>query len=100
MCWPKRTVLAGCEDLRSNLRRRLLWREPDAQAMLAACLHNGEGVKQNFDEAAKWFLKAAELGSAEAQYQIALYCIEGRSVPKDYVQAYVFLSMTTTRATD
>ena len=37
------------------------------------------GVSQNYTEAMKWYLKAAEQGNSEAQYRLG-YCYEYRSI--------------------
>lgn len=46
-----------------------------------------EGVKQNKSEAAKWFLKAAKQGLAEAQFNIANMYYHGKGVPKNRSEA-------------
>ena len=49
------------------------------------------GVKsyhsKDYSEAAKWFLKAAEQGDADAQYNLALMYENGEGVKKDYKEA-------------
>ncbi len=46
---------------------------------------------QDFDQAAKWFRKAAEQGYSEAQVQLsAMYCT-GKGVTTDYVKCYMWL---------
>lgn len=47
--------------------------ESDAKACynLGLMYHDGDGVKQNMDEAVKWYTKAADLNFAEAQYMLA-----------------------------
>ena len=46
-----------------------------------------EGVAQDKVEAIKWFRKAAELGSVEAQYALGYLYQEGLGVVKDYTEA-------------
>ena len=53
---------------------------------------DGEGAKQNFGLAAKWYGKAAEhvpdLGGArQGRNNLGMLYLEGRGVPKDYIQA-------------
>ena len=49
--------------------------------------HGQNGVAQDYTEAAKWFLKAAEQGNADAQTFLG-YCYEnGLGVTKDYNEA-------------
>jgi TPR repeat protein len=47
----------------------------------------GEGVSQDFAEAVKWYLKAAEQGNADAQFNLGGIYQEGIVVPQDYPQA-------------
>ena len=48
---------------------------------------HGEGVAKNTDEARKWFLKAAALNDAEAQYRLGLMYEVGLGVKQDYAEA-------------
>jgi TPR repeat protein len=43
----------------------------------------GDGVPEDFTEAAKWYRKAAEQGNAEAQLYLGCSYLIGRGVPKD-----------------
>lgn len=47
----------------------------------------GMGVKQNLPEAVKWFRKAANLGNAEAQFNLGVMYANGQSVKQDYAEA-------------
>lgn len=49
------------------------------------------GFDENEDEAAKWFLKAAEQGHAEAQNYIGMCYRYGEGVPKNYAKAESWL---------
>lgn len=60
---------------------------------------DGEGVKQNYVMAAKWYRKAAEHvpdfgGADQGRNNFGLLYLNGLGVPKDYVQAYVWFSLT------
>ena len=46
----------------------------------------GYGVAQNYVEARKWVLKAAEQGHAGAQYSLGLFFYQGQGVAQDYVE--------------
>ena len=47
----------------------------------------GEGVEQSWEEAVQWYRKAAEMGLARAQCNLA-WCYEhGKGVPRDLRQA-------------
>ena len=49
--------------------------------------YTGDGVEQDYDEAVKWFRKAAEQGYAEAQHSLG-FCYEiGEGVKKDDTEA-------------
>ena len=47
----------------------------------------GLGVKQDHEEAAKWFRKAAEQGNAEAQNALGDACSSGQGIGQDYEEA-------------
>ena len=49
--------------------------------------HNGEGVPQDYKEAARLFRLAAEQGYAPAQVNLGYVYYSGQGVPKDYKQA-------------
>jgi TPR repeat protein/serine/threonine protein kinase len=44
---------------------------------------NGSGVPQNYEEALKWYRKAAELGQLDAMNNIGVCYADGQGVPKD-----------------
>ena len=45
--------------------------DAESQKNLGDCYFNGDGVEQSFEEAVKWYEKAAEQGLAEAQINLA-----------------------------
>jgi TPR repeat protein len=51
-------------------------------------------VPQNYDEAAKWFRLAADQGHVVAQDVLGGLYFSGRGVLKDYVVAYMWLSLS------
>ncbi|MBU0909276.1 MAG: DnaJ domain-containing protein, partial [Proteobacteria bacterium] len=53
----------------------------------------GQGIPQDYAEAAKWYRKAAEQGNAEAQVNLGLMYVLGQGVPKNDVNAYAWLSL-------
>ena len=59
----------------------------NAQIKLGVMYYNGEGVKKEYTEAARWFTKAAEQGDAEAQNRLGLMYYKGLGVKKDYAEA-------------
>ena len=48
----------------------------------------GDGVKQSYAEAARWFSMAAAQGNISAQATLAAYYFSGTGVPKDASKAY------------
>ncbi|MCI0400399.1 MAG: sel1 repeat family protein [Gammaproteobacteria bacterium] len=63
-----------------------------AEYYLAVMYANGQGVEQNFEEAAKWYRKAAEHGIPQAQYRLANLYVDGKGVPQDFEMAYAWYS--------
>ena len=58
-----------------------------AQYNLGLMYLAGQGVNQDYGQAAKWFRKAAEQGDAPAQYNLGLIYQGGQSVKQDSVEA-------------
>ena len=58
-----------------------------AQFVLSRAYFFGKGVTQNYQEAAKWMLKAAEQGYPDAQNNLGSMYSEGQGVIKDYKEA-------------
>ncbi len=66
-----------------------------AQNNLGRMYYNGEGVAQDYVEAAKWYRMATEQGNSYAQYYFGLMYVQGRGVPQDYVQAHIWFNLAT-----
>ena len=60
----------------------------NALGLLYAMGDPKQSVKRDEAEAARWFTRAAEHGSASAQYKLGLLCWGGHGVPKDPNRAY------------
>jgi tetratricopeptide (TPR) repeat protein len=58
-----------------------------AQKNLGTMYANGNGVEQDYEEAVKWYLKAAEQGDAGAQNNLGRMYAEGDGVAQDYEEA-------------
>ena len=71
---------------------------PSAQYNLGFMYLNGQGVPQNYAEAAKWYRKAAEQGDVDATRILGLAYYLGKWVPKDFVQSYFWFSLAASRA--
>src|SRR6266481_5104777 len=62
--------------------------DPGAQHRLGFTYGEGNGVPQNYAEAAKWYRKAAEQGHGTAQLNLGYLLGEGRGVKQDLTEAY------------
>jgi TPR repeat protein len=81
------------------LRKAAANGDPDAQVSLGQMYEGGEGVRQNYKLAAKWYRKAADHvpdlgGAGQGRNNLGLLYLDGLGVPKDYVQAYMWFSLT------
>jgi TPR repeat protein len=56
-----------------------------------AMYHAGDGVEQNAAKAVDYFKKAAELGHAQAQYNLALCCMNGIGTEQSDTEAVKWL---------
>ena len=65
-----------------------------AQYHLGRMYQRGDGVSPNDQKALKWFKKAAIQGYILAQYKLGLLYITGEGVPKDFVQAHMWLNIS------
>ena len=61
-----------------------------AQFEVAARFAEGKGVKQDLEQAAKWYQRAATQGLASAQYRLAALHERGLGVPADLARAKVW----------
>ena len=61
---------------------------------------DGLGVPEDDAEAVKWWRKAAEQGFALAQNNLAIKYATGGGIPEDFVQAYVWASLSKTGGTE
>jgi uncharacterized protein len=65
-----------------------------AQERLADMYLRRQGLPFSPEEAARWYRRAAEQGSSpHSQYELSRMYAEGWGVPKDYVAAYMWLSV-------
>jgi TPR repeat protein len=59
---------------------------------------DGEGVPQNYAQAAKWYRRAAEHvpdlgGASQGRNNLGMLYMKGLGVRKDYVQAYMWFRL-------
>lgn len=59
----------------------------DAQNLLGLMYYTGQGVKQDYSQAAAWFAKAGAQNKADAQYVLGAMYYTGKGVPQDYKSA-------------
>jgi hypothetical protein len=76
-----------------DLRRLAAQGNADAEYALGKLYATGDGVRQDYREAMRWFLAAAELGNVRAQSKVATCFWAGKGVPKDYSKAYFWASL-------
>jgi TPR repeat protein len=57
------------------------------QYVLGVLLESGQGVPQDYEQAAEWYRKAAEQGDPDAQYSLGWLYMAGQGAPQDYAQA-------------
>ena len=65
---------------------------------LATAYLNGQGVAADHAEAAAWFRRAAERGSALADYNLGMQYANGDGVPRDTAAALIWLDAAVARA--
>ncbi len=68
-----------------------------AQTQVGFCYENGQGVARSDEEAAKWYLRAAEGGSWIAQANMGVLYEQGRGVEVNPAQAAVWYRAAATR---
>jgi TPR repeat protein len=62
--------------------------DPDAQCELGYRYEIAGGVPMDYKQAAEWYRKAAEMGNAEAKYNLGrLYALGTCGIQQDYVEA-------------
>ncbi|TVQ83735.1 MAG: sel1 repeat family protein [Micavibrio sp.] len=84
-------VLPWRTEVALSAHERLLQRaesgDAKAQHRLGIMYQNGRGVPQSYEEAAKWYRKAAEQGLPDAVNSLASRYLKGEGVPKDQQKA-------------
>jgi hypothetical protein len=72
----------------------------EAQYRLWLFFSNGQGVLQDYTQAARWFRAAAEQGHHEAQASLGAAYFFGLGVPQIYVEAHKWTNLAVSRAPD
>ena len=70
--------------------------EASAQFCLGIAYEHGQGVPQNYEEAAKWYRMAADQGSVSAQFSLGVAYVTGIGAPQNNVLAYMLFSLVAT----
>jgi len=70
----------------------------DAQYNLGVWYRFGQGVPQDYAQAASWYLKSSEQGNPGAQFNLGLMYSNGQGVPQDYVEAHKWRNLAASRA--
>lgn len=61
--------------------------DPAKQYRRGKAYYSGDGVPQDYQEAARWFRRAADQGNADAQFELGKMYYEGKGVPDNHEQA-------------
>jgi TPR repeat protein len=90
---------ANFQEALKWLRKAAAHGDPDAQVSLGQMYEEGEVVQRNYTLAAKWYRKADEHvpdfgGAGQGRNSLGLLYMDGLGVPKDYLQAYMWFSLT------
>ncbi|MEZ8731237.1 tetratricopeptide repeat protein [Vibrio splendidus] len=72
----------------------------DAQLSVAYLYLSGEGIEQDDEKAAEWFVTAANNGSPEAQTQLGLMYISGSGVQASQAEAVTWIGMAAAQEYD
>ena len=64
---------------------------PALQCSLGELYYSGEGIEQNYEEAFKWYEKAAEQGDADAQCMLGKLYYGGEGVEKNSREAFKWI---------
>ncbi|MGH8579255.1 MAG: tetratricopeptide repeat protein [Gammaproteobacteria bacterium] len=67
--------------------------QPIAQYYVGYMYEMGQGINQDYKNAASWYRKAAERGIAQAQYRLGELYANGKGAPLDYEYAYAWKSV-------
>jgi TPR repeat protein len=82
-----------------GLRDRANKGDAEAQFTLGKNYEAGRsGLKKDYAEAARWYLKSAEQGNAYAQASLGILYHSGKGVPRDNVQAEMWFLIAADRS--
>lgn len=81
-----------CQDQIKKLKRFAKNGSRHAMALMGVLHYHGDGVEQNYKQAAYWFKKAIRKQSLQAKYYLSLMYREGNQVSKDVEYANELLN--------
>ena len=94
------SIGAGQNAPRPSLRERAEKGDPEAQFNLAKNYEAGRGgLKRDYAEAQRWYLRAAEQGDPFAQASLGILFRFGKGVAQDYATAYKWFYLAASRTT-
>ena len=65
----------------------------EAQYNLGLMYYSGDGVQQDYKQAAHWYTEATYQGYAEAQYNLSNMYYYGKGVPQDDKKSYMWFNL-------
>ncbi len=68
--------------------------DPQAQLFVGYLYETGQGVRQDYAEAIRWYRKAAEQGNTIAQAQLGNMYRLGKGVSQSYIMAYMWFDIS------
>ena len=83
------TTSSGVDDIKQAAANG----DADAQLKLARLYAEGDVVREDAAEAAKWYRLAAEQGQSDAQVWLGMAYETGKGVPTDKVEAYAWFDV-------
>jgi TPR repeat protein len=84
-------VQTGDHGALATLRQAAQQGDAVAQDEMGVLYNKGQGVQQDYAEAARWYREAAEQGYPQAQVHLGMLYSDGRGVKRDYQQAEQWL---------
>lgn len=86
--------LSGCGKSEIALRKEAAEAgDADSQFSLGVSYANGEGVRQDDAEAARWYRSAAEQGHADSMVMLGMAYETGTGIAQDNVEAYAWFDV-------
>ena len=89
-CFPglqKAKSTSNAADSVEQIRAKASLGDASAQFNIGVMYYEGQGVQQDYNQAAAWYAKAAEQGDAKAQTNLGMMYEKGQGVQQDFNQA-------------